>query len=130
MRDSRAKKARILEAAAGLFVEHGFEATTFLMVSKNSGAAIGSIMHFFGDKAGLAAHVYDDVVIKLAADARAALGGHGDEVEAAVRAVISACLGWEKKFPNHRRLIGMLEPYMAKSGEAGPMTGSVISQRS
>src|SRR5437870_8357416 len=114
MRDSRAKKARILEAAGGLFVEHGFEATTFLMVSKKSGAAIGSIMHFFGDKAGLAAHVYDEVVSKLAADARAALRGHADDVEAAVRAVISACLDWDKKFPNHRRLIGMLEPYVAK----------------
>jgi AcrR family transcriptional regulator len=116
----RPKQARILETAASLFVEYGFEGTTFRKVSKKSGAAVGSIIHFFGDKAGLAAGVYDDFMSRLAADARVALRGHADDIEAAVRAVISACLGWDKKFPYHSRLIGMLEPSVPKSGRSRP----------
>jgi hypothetical protein len=30
-------------------------------------------------------------------------------VKAAVRTLIAACLGWDEKFPNHRRLIRVLE---------------------
>jgi AcrR family transcriptional regulator len=111
MRDSRAKRKRILDAAAALFAEHGFDGTTFIKVSEVSGAAIGSITHFFGDKGELGACVYDDVVGALAADAKTALGGHGNNVEAAIRALLAACLSWDEKFPHHRRLIRMLEIY-------------------
>src|SRR5215470_6766379 len=115
MRDSSAKQARILKAAAALFVDHGYEATTLQKVSEKSGAAIGSITHFFTDKSGLAARVYEDVMRELAADARVALRGHATDVEVAVQTLIVACLGWDKKFPNHRRLIRILEPCLEQS---------------
>ncbi len=115
MRDNHAKRKRILKAAAALFIEHGFDGTSFIKMSKESRAAIGSITHFFGDKGELAAWVYVDVVGDLAADARAALRGHGNNVEPAIRALLSACLTWDEKFPHHRRLISMLEVYALTS---------------
>jgi AcrR family transcriptional regulator len=53
MRNSSAKRDRILQTAAALFIEHGFDGTTLAMVAKASGAAVGSITHFFRDKAQL-----------------------------------------------------------------------------
>ena len=62
---SVAKRDHIMKTAAVLFVEHGFEHTTLAMVAKASGAAIGSITHFFGDKSELAAAVLEDVARPL-----------------------------------------------------------------
>src|ERR1700688_1587073 len=109
------RRNRILKAAAALFFEHGFDGTTLIEVSKASRAAVGSITHFFGDKSALAAYVHDDLLGDLAADAETALGGHGTDVEAAIRALVAACLGWKEKFPPHRRLIRMLEVYAVMS---------------
>ena len=53
MRDSAAKRRQILQAAGTLLAEQGFDGMTLTEVSKASGAAVGSIMHFFVDKAGL-----------------------------------------------------------------------------
>ncbi len=39
---------------ATLFADHGFEATTFAIIGNASGAATGSIVHCFRDKADLA----------------------------------------------------------------------------
>ena len=64
------KRDRILKTATTLFIEHGCEHTTFAMVAKASGAAIGSITHFFGDKSGLAAAVLEDVASPLVTTCR------------------------------------------------------------
>ena len=111
MRDSSATRKRILKAAAALFIEHGFEGATLIKVSKASGASVGSITHFFGDKGELAARVYDYAAGLLAADAKTALRGHGNDAPAAIRALLSACLSWDERFPGYRRLIRMLEVY-------------------
>jgi AcrR family transcriptional regulator len=115
MRDTSARRRQIRKAAAALFVEKGFDGTTFIKVSKASRTAVGSITHFFVDKGGLAAAVYDDTMGELAADARAALRGHGADVPAAIHGLLSACLTWDKRFPHHRRLLGMLEQYGSRS---------------
>ena len=133
MRDSRATRNRILKAAAALFFERGFDGTTFNKISKASRTAVGSVTHFFVDKGGLAAAVYDDVVGDLVADAKTALGGHGNDVEVAVRALLSACLTWDEKFPHHRRLISMLESYAsaperARTDEAPDSLPKVLAE--
>jgi AcrR family transcriptional regulator len=113
MRDSSAKRNRILKAATKLFVKHGFDGTTFANVSKASGAAVGSIVHFFHDKGALAAAVYDRAACRLVDDAKAALHRHKTDVEAAIRALLSVCLKWAEKFPHDRSLISKLEAYMS-----------------
>jgi AcrR family transcriptional regulator len=113
MRDSQAKRRLILDAATVSFIEHGYDRTTFATVSKNSRAAVGSVVHFFGDKAQLAAAVYDDVAAMLVADCEAALNGQGRDAETAIRALMRACLAWPERFPNHRRLLALLEANIA-----------------
>src|ERR1700688_515111 len=100
-----------LKAATKLFVKHGFDGTTFARVSQASGAVVGSITHFFGTKAQPAAAVREDVADRLVAGAKTALRGHGTDLEAAIRALLSACVSWDERFPHYRRLISMLEIY-------------------
>ena len=52
------RRDQILAAALGAFAEKGFAATTIEDVRERSGASTGSIYHHFGDKEGLAAHLY------------------------------------------------------------------------
>ena len=113
MHDSSAKRDWILKAAAKLFVKHGFDGTTFATVSKASGAAVGSTVHFFGDKGELAAAVYDRAACRLVNVAKTALHGHKTDVEAAIRELLSVFLKWAEKSPHDRRLIGKLEAYMS-----------------
>jgi AcrR family transcriptional regulator len=109
MRDSPAKRQKILSAAASLFVDVGYEGTTFAKLAQKSGMAVGSIVHFFGDKADLAAAIHGCASERLIRDAEAALTGHGTDVEKAVRALQSACLRWAIECPDHARLIALLE---------------------
>lgn len=113
MRDSSAKRDRILKASTKLFVKHGFDGTTFAKVSKASHAAVGSIVNFFENKGELAGAVSDRAACRLVNNAKTALHGHKTDVEAAIRALLSFCLEWAKKFPNDRRLIGKLEAYLS-----------------
>lgn len=116
MRDTAVKRKRILEAAAALLAERGFDGMTLAAVSGVSGAAIGSIVNFYRNKAGLAAAVSDDLMGRLVADAEKALeAAHGEDIAAAIRALLTACLGWSETVPHYRRLIGMLEAYTPKA---------------
>lgn len=65
MADRRAETTResrrlLIEAAAGLFVEKGYQQTTFADVAARSGVSRGSIPWHFGNKEGLLAAVLDD----------------------------------------------------------------------
>jgi AcrR family transcriptional regulator len=77
-------------------------------------------MHFFGDKAGLAAAVTEDLACRLAADAEKALqAAHGQDVAAAVGALLSAALHWPRRFPGHQRLIGSIAAFTPQPAQAG-----------
>lgn len=107
-RDSPGKQAQILSAAARLFAESGFDGTTLAMVGTASGAAVGSIAHYFGDKPGLAAAVYADAAGDLAARIVAALNTHGTDMTAAIRALLRACYGWAVERPYRPRALAVL----------------------
>ena len=120
MRNSDATKRRILRAAGALLAEQGLDGLTFAKLRKASGAAVGSITHFFDDKAGLAAAVADDLASRLAADAERVLqAAHGQDVAAAVGALIAAALIWPRKFPGHQRVIGMIAAFTPQSAQVG-----------
>lgn len=114
---STVKRDRILQAAAELFIEHGFERTTLAMIATASGAAVGSITHFFDDKAGLATAVHDAVAERFLATAETALRGHKTDVPAAVRALLSACLAWDEASPHHLRLMNKLAACMREPAQ-------------
>ena len=51
-------RERILDAAEGLFVEHGFEATTMRMITGRAGVNLASINYHFGSKEALIQDVF------------------------------------------------------------------------
>ena len=60
--------AALLEAAAGCFVEKGYDATTMTEVAARAGAAIGSLYQFFPTKEALFEAVFDQVSLELVSD--------------------------------------------------------------
>ena len=79
------------------------------MVAKASGAAIGSITHYYGGKPELAAAVLKDVARPLIARVDVALREHPKDVRTAIRALLAACSDWAIGYPEHPRLIAQLE---------------------
>ena len=59
LRDAQrdASRARILEAAADLFVKHGYEATTVRMIAERAGLSAAGLFTTFADKADILHHV-------------------------------------------------------------------------
>lgn len=115
MRDSDTVRKRILDKAAILFDEHGFDGTSLAKVSKASGSSVGSVTHFFGKKPQLASAVCKHVVEDVLVAAKAALDQHRSDVPKAIRALLSVTLSWAEKNPHHRRLIRMLAAFSTKS---------------
>jgi len=53
-RPGKARVAALLEAAASLIAEKGYEATTMAEIAARAGALVGSLYHFFPNKEALA----------------------------------------------------------------------------
>jgi len=56
---SRLTRGRVVEAAARLFVEHGYLATTIEHVAEDAGVAVQTVYYIFGTKRNLLAAVLD-----------------------------------------------------------------------
>ncbi|MFD0261823.1 TetR/AcrR family transcriptional regulator [Kitasatospora indigofera] len=57
--DAARNRVAVLEAAAGLFAEHGVEAVSMDQVAAAAGVGKGTLFRRFGDKSGLAAALLD-----------------------------------------------------------------------
>ncbi|MEV6008220.1 helix-turn-helix domain-containing protein [Streptomyces sp. NPDC051976] len=57
--DAARNRAAVLEAAAGLFAEHGVEAVSMDQVAAAAGVGKGTLFRRFGDKSGLAVALLD-----------------------------------------------------------------------
>ncbi|MDO9600603.1 MAG: TetR/AcrR family transcriptional regulator [Azoarcus sp.] len=64
---------RILDAAEGLFVEHGFEATSMRMITSSAGANIAAVNYHFGTKDALIQEVFGRRLTELNRQRLAAL---------------------------------------------------------
>ncbi|WP_433324573.1 TetR/AcrR family transcriptional regulator [Spirillospora sp. CA-294931] len=58
--DAARNRAKVLEAAAGLFAEHGVESVSMDAVAARAGVGKGTLFRRFGDKAGLAVALLDE----------------------------------------------------------------------
>jgi len=102
--DALPTHARILNAAADVFLQHGYAASSMEMVRQVAGVSNGSLYHHFPTKARLAdalyAHTLHDfhaaLLPCLAADASA---------EAAVRGMLRAYVAWVLAHPGRARLL-------------------------
>lgn len=59
-RDREATRRRLLDAAAALFAEHGYEQVTVRMIATEAGANVSLINRYFGSKAELFGEVVAD----------------------------------------------------------------------
>lgn len=83
------RRDSIREAAARLFWQRGYEATSPRLIQKEAGAGQGSFYHHFGSKADLANDVLSEASSAMVADARSLLTGT-DSPLAALRAYLDA----------------------------------------
>jgi AcrR family transcriptional regulator len=58
--DARRNRMRILDAAAGLIGERGFDRVTIDDIAERAGVAKGTVFHRFGNRAGLAVGLLDE----------------------------------------------------------------------
>jgi len=104
----------IAAAAIELFVDRGVAATRVEDILAAAGVSVGSFYHHFGDKLGLAATVYLDLLERFQGDLLVELDRHA-RTEDAVRGLVVAFLRWAGADP---RAMGYLhqcrEPNVAE----------------
>ncbi len=79
------KKESVLEAAKELFAEHGYIQTTFAMIAKKAGVALGLLAHHYGNKEKLFLAAGLDVLDRLLERLSEAVAGSPDGMTAIVR---------------------------------------------
>lgn len=116
--DPNPTKARLLDAATKVFLEHGFTAASMDLVRQEAGVSNGSLYHHFPTKAQLAdalyAHTLRDfhsaLLLPIAGRASAQAGEKG------VKGLIRAYVQWVVQHPERARLLHELR-------RSGDMTG-------
>src|SRR3954447_5396747 len=93
----------ILDAALAAFEAKGVLAATLDDIRERSGASIGSIYHHFGDKEGIAAALYAQLLGEWQRGFVAALRGRG--AEEGVRGAVDQHLRWAAKHPAAMRFL-------------------------
>lgn len=86
---SASTRARILDAAKGLYRERGVGSTTMAAIAERADVSRGTILHHFGGNNGLLEAVADDVLQELALPDDAILDGI-DDPEQRVRIFVGA----------------------------------------
>ncbi len=79
------KKDSLLLAAKELFGEHGYNGTTFKLISERAGVALGLLTHHFGNKEKLFLIAGLDVLDRMLAKLREAVDGASDGLDAVQR---------------------------------------------
>ena len=115
-------RARIFEAAAGVFAEHGVAGATIEQIAAAAGFTRGAIYSNFSSKDELAVAMLDDHLARSQQHNRALLAGHGDP--AAFVSALRADEGREDD-PLHRKPLLQVELmlYVARTPELRPALG-------
>lgn len=79
------KKDALLLAAKELFGQHGYNGTTFKLISERAGVALGLLTHHYGNKEKLFLTAGLDVLERMLDRLREAVAGAGDGLEAVQR---------------------------------------------
>jgi AcrR family transcriptional regulator len=98
------RRRDILEAALRGFAEKGLAGTTVEEVRLRSGASVGSIYHHFGDKEGIAAALYVDLLRDYQAGVVAVLT-EGRGAEQTVKGLVRHHLRWVEADPDRARFL-------------------------
>lgn len=120
---SRATVGFVLEAAAQLFAEHGYDATTTNAVAQRTGVSIGTLYQYFPSKDGLLVGLLDQHLAAaetvLLARLRAVAPGRPDE---AVRTMVQVVV---EHNTGHPRLAALLHEHAARQPELRSRVGDL-----
>ena len=105
--DATSTRDRLLDAAAGVFLEHGYAKASMDQVRQAAGVSNGSLYHHFPTKAELADALYVQTLHDFHAALLAAIRGDVD-AEAGVKGMVRAYVGWVVKHPDRAALLHKL----------------------
>lgn len=110
--DPTSTKARLLEAAAAVFLEHGFGASSMDLVRQQAGVSNGSLYHHFPTKAQLADALYAHALRQFHVYLMQPIQGRAS-AQTAVKGLVRAYVEWVVANPGLARLLHELK----RSGE-------------
>jgi AcrR family transcriptional regulator len=113
--DSIPTKARLLDAATKVFLEHGFTAASMDLVRQEAGVSNGSLYHHFPTKALLADALYAHTLRDFHSALLQPIAGRAT-AQAGVKGLIRAYTQWVVQHPERARLLHELR-------RSGDMTG-------
>jgi len=105
--DPTSTKALLLDAAAKVFLEHGFTAASMDMVRQEAGVSNGSLYHHYPTKAALADALYAHTLRDFHAVLLPAIRGRVS-AQAGVKGLIRAYVQWVVENPEWARLLHKL----------------------
>lgn len=101
-------RERLLEAAATVFLTHGFTAASMDMVRQEAGVSNGSLYHHFPTKAQLADALYAHILRSFHAALLPPIAGRAVQAEKGVKGLIRAYIQWVLQNPQSARLLHTL----------------------
>jgi AcrR family transcriptional regulator len=108
-------RSRLLDAAATVFLAHGYAAASMDMVRQAAGVSNGSLYHHFPSKALLADALYAHTLRDFHAALLGPVSGRAS-AQAGVKGLIRAYIAWVEQHPTRARLLHELR-------RSGDMTG-------
>lgn len=114
--DPISTKSRLLDAAARVFLAHGFQASSMDLVRQEAGVSNGSLYHHYPTKALLADALYAHTLRDFHATLLVPIAGRAG-AQAGLKGIIRAYLQWVVRHPDRARLLHALRrDGLAESG--------------
>ncbi|AYQ29234.1 MULTISPECIES: TetR/AcrR family transcriptional regulator [unclassified Polaromonas] len=101
-------RERLLDAAATVFLAHGFTAASMDMVRQEAGVSNGSLYHHFPTKAQLADALYAHILRSFHAALLPPITGRAVPAEKGVKGLIRAYIQWVLQNPQSAQLLHAL----------------------
>ena len=101
-------RGKLLDAAANIFLEHGYSDASLEQVRRAAGVSNGSLYHHFPTKARLADALYVDILTDFHADLLGAISGKPN-AEVGVKRLVRAYIAWVVKKPDRATLLHRLK---------------------
>src|SRR5512139_1478160 len=105
--DPTPTRDKLLDAAAAVFLEHGYSKASMDQVRQAAGVSNGSLYHHFPTKAELADALYVQTLHDFHGALLAAIKGDAD-AEAGVKGMVRAYIGWVVRHPDRAALLHKL----------------------
>lgn len=114
--DPTSTRSRLLDAAAQVFLEHGFGPASMDLVRQAAGVSNGSLYHHFPTKAQLADALYAWTLRDFHAAVLVPISGRAS-AQSGVKGMIRAYLRWVEENPDGARLLQELKRGISPGGE-------------